>query len=278
LWAGSMERIVRDPVTKKVVKEKIPLDLRWVEGQRSSKPVVPSAEDHGRNGNSRLQEWNKCDYSESLMASPALRRVNIPEIPPSASTNLVWFLGDTPCSQQFFVMTEESTAGSARLVEDLSVTEWIRLCLTGITFFATSCSMTLQGIFSIPFAIKMGLSESLSSLVWLCGPITGMIVQPLIGRWSDRYVSHSSRRSRAPFLIVGALALSVCTVIIGYSVEVGALLGDQGPPHIGGFAVLIIIFWIYDAAANVVMVVSRSALVDVAPSEHLSAGFFTQTF
>ncbi|KAF4654829.1 hypothetical protein FOZ61_007997 [Perkinsus olseni] len=29
LWAGSMERIVRDPVTKKVVKEKIPLDLRW---------------------------------------------------------------------------------------------------------------------------------------------------------------------------------------------------------------------------------------------------------
>ncbi|KAF4758941.1 hypothetical protein FOZ63_000191 [Perkinsus olseni] len=29
LWAGSMERIVRDPVTKKVAKEKIPLDLRW---------------------------------------------------------------------------------------------------------------------------------------------------------------------------------------------------------------------------------------------------------
>ncbi|KAF4742579.1 hypothetical protein FOZ62_018244, partial [Perkinsus olseni] len=115
LWAGSMERIVRDPVTKKVAKEKIPLDLRWVEGQRSSKPVVPSAEDLGRNGNLRLPEWNKCDY-------------------------------------------KESTAGSARLVEDLSVTEWIRLCLTGITFFATSCSMTLQGIFSIPFAIKMGLS------------------------------------------------------------------------------------------------------------------------
>ncbi|KAF4701481.1 hypothetical protein FOZ63_013590 [Perkinsus olseni] len=104
-------------------------------------------------------------------------------------------------------MTEEPTEESSGLPEDLSVTEWMKLCLTGITFFATSCSMTLQGIFSIPFAIKMGLSESLSSLVWLCGPITGMIVQPLIGRWSD-----------------------------------------------------------------------RSALVDVAPSEHLSAGFFTQTF
>ncbi|KAF4654828.1 hypothetical protein FOZ61_007996 [Perkinsus olseni] len=172
-------------------------------------------------------------------------------------------------------MTEEPTEEGSGIPEDISVTEWIRLCLTGITFFATSCSMTLQGIFSIPIAIKMGLSESLSSLVWLCGPITGMIVQPLIGRWSDRYVSHGSGRSRAPFLIkwehfsVIKPPESCCDSLP---------LQTSGPSHIGGLAVLIIIFWIYDAAANVVMVVSRSALVDVAPSKHLSAGFFTQTF
>ncbi|KAF4682206.1 hypothetical protein FOZ60_010961 [Perkinsus olseni] len=162
--------------------------------------------------------------------------------------------------------------------EDLSILGWVRICLVGLAIFGTSCSMSLQGVFSIPFAMKMGLPESSSSLVWLCGPVTGMIIQPLVGRWSDGHVSRGNGRSRLPFLVVGALILSLCTVVIGYSIELGELLGDRGSSHTAGLVVLILIFWVYDAASNVVMVVSRSALVDNAPPRHVPTGFFTQTF
>ncbi|KAF4663040.1 hypothetical protein FOL46_005020 [Perkinsus olseni] len=161
--------------------------------------------------------------------------------------------------------------------EDLSIFGWVRICLVGLAIFGTSCSMTLQGVFSIPFAMKMGLPESASSLVWLCGPVTGMIIQPLVGRWSDGHVSRGNGRSRLPFLVVGALILSLCTVVIGYSIELGELLGDRGSSHTVGLVILILIFWVYDAASNVVMVVSRSALVDIAPPRHVPTGFFTQT-
>ncbi|KAF4674290.1 hypothetical protein FOL47_009441 [Perkinsus chesapeaki] len=177
------------------------------------------------------------------------------------------------------VSNKSSSAG--REHDGISILGWIRICLVGFTIFATSCSMGLQGILSIPFATKMGLSEALSSLIWLCGPITGMVVQPIIGRWSDAYVSKGMRRTRAPFLVTGAIILSLSTIIIGYAVEIGELLGDKGKccsSHTAGLVIFIIIFWVYDSAANVVMVVSRSGLVDISPPQQVSTGFFTQTF
>ncbi|EER01433.1 hypothetical protein Pmar_PMAR022849, partial [Perkinsus marinus ATCC 50983] len=55
-----------------------------------------------------------------------------------------------------------------------------------------------------------------------------IVVQPIVGRWSDSYVAGNPSRTRLPFLIVGAALLSASTVVIGYSLELGELLGDRG--------------------------------------------------
>ena len=38
--------------------------------------------------------------------------------------------------------------------------------------------------YGTPFLLKLGLSEQLTSLVWLAGPISGLVAQPLIGTWA----------------------------------------------------------------------------------------------
>ena len=59
--------------------------------------------------------------------------------------------------------------------------------------------------YGTPYLLSLGLSEQLTSLVWLAGPISGLVAQPLIGAISDS--SHSKYRRR--YWIVTATMLLV---------------------------------------------------------------------
>ncbi|EER11984.1 hypothetical protein Pmar_PMAR019088 [Perkinsus marinus ATCC 50983] len=119
--------------------------------------------------------------------------------------------------------------------------------------------------------------EKLSILTWLRICLVGLAIFGTSCSMTLHYVAGNPSRTRLPFLIVGAALLSASTVVIGYSLELGELLGDRGASHTIGLVIFILIFWVYDAASNIVMVVSRSALVDLAPTQYVSTGFFSQT-
>ncbi|MQL78254.1 hypothetical protein Taro_010667 [Colocasia esculenta] len=51
----------------------------------------------------------------------------------------------------------------------------------------------------------LGIEHAFSSFIWLCGPITGLIVQPCVGIWSDK--CHSKYGRRRPFIFVGSLLI-----------------------------------------------------------------------
>lgn len=128
-----------------------------------------------------------------------------------------------------------------------------------------------------PYIQTLGIGHAFSSFIWLCGPITGLVVQPCVGIWSDRCTSKYGRRR--PFILVGSLMISIAVITIGFSADIGYLIGDtkehcsvyKGTRTRAAF-VFIIGFWMLDLANNTVQGPARALLADLAgPDQRNSA-------
>ncbi len=113
-----------------------------------------------------------------------------------------------------------------------------------------------------PYVQELGIPHAFASLIWLCGPISGMIVQPLVGVYSD--VCRSRWGRRRPFILVGAILVVVAVLIIGYSADLGFLLGDD--PLVSSrpraIAIFVLGFWVLDLANNTLQGPCRALLAD----------------
>ncbi|KAL4280759.1 hypothetical protein GQ457_03G012040 [Hibiscus cannabinus] len=128
-----------------------------------------------------------------------------------------------------------------------------------------------------PYIQTLGIEHAFSSFIWLCGPITGLVVQPCVGIWSDKCTSKYGRRR--PFILAGALMISLAVIIIGFSADIGYILGDT-KEHCSTFKgtrtraafVFVIGFWMLDLANNTVQGPARALLADLSgPDQHNSA-------
>lgn len=119
-----------------------------------------------------------------------------------------------------------------------------------------------------PYIQTLGIEHAFSSFIWLCGPITGLVVQPCVGIWSDK--CHSKYGRRRPFIFIGAVMISIAVIIIGFSADIGYLLGDT-KEHCSTFkgtrsraAIIFVIgFWMLDLANNTVQGPARALLADL---------------
>lgn len=106
-------------------------------------------------------------------------------------------------------------------------------------------------------------------LAWLAGPISGAVVQPLVGAWSDRSTSRFGKRR--PFMLLGALGLLFGLVVFSQAENIAALLGDPVKTTGGGSTVGLIIalmaFWVVDIFTNTLQGPARALLADVVPAE-----------
>lgn len=71
-----------------------------------------------------------------------------------------------------------------------------------------------------PYLLQLGLTKSRTSLVWVAGPLSGLIMQPLIGVIADR--SRSKWGRRRPFMIAGAVIVAFCLLLLGWASELVA--------------------------------------------------------
>ena len=69
-----------------------------------------------------------------------------------------------------------------------------------------------------PYLLSLGLSKSRLSLVWVAGPLSGLVMQPIIGMLSDKSTSKYGRRR--PYMIMGTVAVVVCYLILGWAKEI----------------------------------------------------------
>ncbi|KAJ7551097.1 hypothetical protein O6H91_07G133600 [Diphasiastrum complanatum] len=143
-----------------------------------------------------------------------------------------------------------------------------RLALASMVAGGVQFGWALQLSLLTPYIQTLGIEHSLSSFIWLCGPITGLIVQPCVGIWSDKCKSKWGRRR--PFIFTGSLMVT----IIGFAADIGYLLGDTHQhclvykglrPWAAG--VFIFGFWLLDLANNTVQGPARALLADIAGSD-----------
>ncbi|MDC8787081.1 MFS transporter [Roseateles koreensis] len=129
-----------------------------------------------------------------------------------------------------------------------------------VGFFGIQFSFGLQQSNMSPIYKYLGADEASLPLLWLAGPLTGLLVQPLIGAMSDRTVTRWGRRT--PYFMIGALLCSL------------GLLLMPGSPTLWFAAGLL---WILDAANNVTMEPYRAYVSDrLNPAQH-AQGFLTQS-
>src|SRR5687768_12758681 len=109
--------------------------------------------------------------------------------------------------------------------------------------------------------------ESLS-LFWLAAPITGMIIQPIIGHYSDRTWNRLGRRR--PYFLAGGILAALALVFMPNS----SVLASAIPPIMVGAGMLMIM----DASFNVAMEPFRALVADNLPDQQRNLGFSIQTF
>lgn len=115
-----------------------------------------------------------------------------------------------------------------------------------------------------PYVQLLGIPHTWAPYIWLCGPISGMIVQPTVGYYSDRCTSKFGRRS--PFIAVGATLVGFAVSLIGFAADIGHATGDPNGnvPKPRAIAVFVVGFWILDVANNTLQGPCRALLADMA--------------
>ena len=100
------------------------------------------------------------------------------------------------------------------------------------------------------------------ALYWLAAPLTGLLVQPIIGYMSDRTWSPRWGRRR-PFFLVGAVLASLALLVM---------------PNVTALWMAVGMLWIMDSSINISMEPFRALVGDLLPSEQRTTGFAAQTF
>ncbi|KMS97683.1 hypothetical protein BVRB_5g124860 [Beta vulgaris subsp. vulgaris] len=121
-----------------------------------------------------------------------------------------------------------------------------------------------------PYVQELGIPHAFASIIWLCGPVSGFIVQPLVGHISDRSTSRYGRRR--PFILAGAAMIIAAVSIVGFSADIGFLMGDKvdGGERKRPMAIVVFVigFWLLDVANNTTQGPCRALLADLTGKDH----------
>jgi len=141
--------------------------------------------------------------------------------------------------------------------------------LSILRIIAICCSMLgFQIAYSVEFALgtpimtDLGVSSKYTSIIWLAGPLSGFIVQPLIGYASDG--CHAKIGRRRPYIIFGGIGIIAGLLVIFFVKDLGKLFSST---HANGasIAIFIIALLEFNVAINILQGPSRALLGDVIP-------------
>ncbi|MDG1037444.1 MAG: MFS transporter [Polaribacter sp.] len=128
-------------------------------------------------------------------------------------------------------------------------------------FLGIQFGFALQGGFMSRIFQTLGAGKEDIPLLWIAAPLTGLLVQPIIGYLSDRTWSVKWGRRR-PYFLVGAILSSISLFFVPNSPALWVAAG---------------FLWILDASINVAMEPFRALVADKLPQSQRSYGFVVQT-
>jgi maltose/moltooligosaccharide transporter len=129
-----------------------------------------------------------------------------------------------------------------------------------VGFLGLQFSFGLQQSSMGPIYSYLGANEASLPLLSLAGPVTGLLVQPIVGAMSDRTTSRYGRRT--PYFLIGAILCSLSLFAMPFS---------------SALWMAVSLLWILDAANNVTMEPYRAYVSDRLPKQQHAAGYITQS-
>ncbi|KAJ1895810.1 hypothetical protein LPJ81_004882, partial [Coemansia sp. IMI 209127] len=140
----------------------------------------------------------------------------------------------------------------------------IRFIVLTIALGGLQFAWSVETGFGSPYLLSLGLQKSVVSLVWLAGPLSGLVTQPLVGFLSDNCTSRLGRRR--PYIIGATAAVVVCLTIVGWAREIA---GDR---PVAAIWLAVVAFYVLDFAVNCIQASLRSLIVDMLPASRQDDG------
>ena len=128
-------------------------------------------------------------------------------------------------------------------------------------FLGIQFGFALQGGNMSRIFQTLGASPEELPGLWIAAPLTGLLVQPIIGYWSDRTWSPRWGRRR-PYFMIGAILSSAALFIMPHSSALWMAAG---------------LLWVLDASINISMEPFRALVADKLPEDQRNFGFVLQT-
>ncbi len=165
-------------------------------------------------------------------------------------------------------MTEQQSG-----LRKLTTLQLLNFCLG---FFGLQFAWQMRIILSGPVTEGLGASPFIFGLIWLAGPVTGMVVQPIIGAMSDSTNTIFGRRR--PYLMLGAILAAIALWAFPNSEGIANILAAKlhiGLPEFGGLIVAAIMIWVIDACVNAAQGPYRALIPDnIVPEQHSIANSY----
>jgi len=131
-----------------------------------------------------------------------------------------------------------------------------------VGFFGIQYSFGLQQTAINPLYTFLHAKPEDLPLLNLAGPMTGLLIQPIIGALSDK-TWHPKWGRRKPYFLVGAVMCSLALFLFPFSRALWMAVG---------------LLWILDAGNNTAMEPYRAFIADKLPVQQRALGFLTQSF
>lgn len=139
---------------------------------------------------------------------------------------------------------------------------FLQIINMNVGFFGIQYSFGLQQSAINPIYDMLGAKPDEIPLLNLAGPMTGLLIQPIIGAMSDK-TWHPKYGRRKPYFFIGAMLCSLCLFLYPFSSTLWMAAG---------------LLWILDAANNTAMEPYRAFIADKLPANQQATGFLTQSF
>ena len=130
-----------------------------------------------------------------------------------------------------------------------------------VGFFGIQIGFGLQNANTSRIFQTLGAEVDSLAILWIAAPLTGLLVQPIIGHFSDRTWTRFGRRR--PYFLVGAILTTL------------ALIAMPNSPSLWFAAAML---WIMDASINITMEPFRAFVGDNLPEEQRTTGYAMQSF
>lgn len=138
---------------------------------------------------------------------------------------------------------------------------FLQIIMMSIGFFGIQHGFSIQFAKMSAIYEKLGASADQIPFLWLAAPLTGLIIQPIIGYMSDRTWGPLGRRR--PYFLTGAILATIALVLMPNSSSLWMAAG---------------LLWLLDASINISMEPFRAFVADKLPKAQIATGYAMQTF